>query len=538
MTERPETLTEEVTRYVRFDAAHAARVAALAPRVRPHFDRIVAVFYERIREHENAHAVFRDEAQIGRLQRSLTRWLENLFGGRYDAAHFADTARVGQVHVIVGLPQRYMPLAMALIRSEIVRITVAELGAEGAETARSVDLLLDVELTVMMESYRQHFDERIRAVTTGRFAAGADGEVVRRSAQAIELANVVVVGTDAAGSILLFNREAERVTGWARDECTGKNALELLFPDDARPRVRELFLASAAGGKTDVAFHATLSTRSKKTREVRWHLVRAQSVESGPAEAELYFVGHDVTDETRMAERTHRAERLAAVGMLAAGLAHEIRNPLNGAHLHVTFLERSLKKMDAAPDLIDAVATVSSELRRLSSLVTEFLEFARPQTLARGDTILCDVVTRAEAVLRPDAERVGVVLSLDLPVSPVRVLADADKLEQVVLNLARNAVEAFPPGAPGRVTLRVRRTPRRGVIEIEDDGPGLPSEGAPIFDAFYSTKPGGTGLGLPIAHRIVTDHEGSISVESTQGRTVFTVALPIAADAPPEVSSP
>ena len=537
MTERPETLTEEVTRYVRFDATHAARVAALAPRVRPHFDRIVRLFYERIREHEDAHAVFRDEAQIARLQRSLARWLESLLSGHYDEAHFADTARIGQVHVIVGLPQRYMPLAMALIRGEIVRVAVAELGAEGAEVARSVDLLLDIELTVMMESYRRHFDERIRAVTTGRFASGADGEIVRRSAQAVELANVIVVGTDAAGNILLFNREAERTTGWARDECAGKNALELLFAEDTRARVRELFLSSAAGGKTDVAFPATLSTRAKKAREVRWHLVRAQSAQNDPSEAELFFVGHDVTDETHLAERTHRAERLAAVGMLAAGLAHEIRNPLNGAHLHITFLERSLRKMDAEPELMDAVRTVSMELQRLSSLVTEFLQFARPQTLSRTNTLLCDVVARAEAVLRPDAQRVGVTLITDLPASRVPVLADADKLEQVILNLARNAIEAFPAGAPGHVTLRVRRTPRRGVLEIEDDGPGLPGADAPIFDAFYSTKPGGTGLGLPIAHRIVTDHEGTLSVESAVGRTIFTVALPIAADVPFEDTS-
>lgn len=537
MTERPETLTEEVTRYVRFDAAHAARVAALAPRVRPHFDRIARLFYERIREHEDAHAVFRDEAQIARLQRSLQRWLENLFTGRYDEGHFADTARVGQVHVIVGLPQRYMPLAMALIRGELVRVVLAELGPDGAEAARSLDLLLDIELTVMIESYRRHFDDRIRAVTTGRFAAGADGDVVRRSAQAMELANVIVVGTDAGGRILLFNREAERTTGWARDECAGQNALDLLFPDDTRPRVRELFLASAAGGKTDVAFPATLATRAKKTRDVRWHLVRGQSAQSGPSEAELFFVGHDVTDETLMAERTHRAERLAAVGMLAAGLAHEIRNPLNGAHLHVTFLERSLKKMGAQPELLDAVDTVATELQRLSSLVTEFLQFARPQTLVRRHTMLGDVVGRAAAVLRPDAERLGVALETDFPVSPVPVMADADKLEQVVLNLARNAVEAFPRGAGGRVTLRVRRTPRRGVIEIEDDGPGLPSADAPIFDAFFSTKPGGTGLGLPIAHRIVTDHEGTISVESGRGRTLFTVALPVS-ETPPEGSAP
>jgi signal transduction histidine kinase len=113
-------------------------------------------------------------------------------------------------------------------------------------------------------------------------------------------------------------------------------------------------------------------------------------------------------------------------------------------------------------------------------------------------------------------------------VTDLVVSADPSKLEQVLLNLLRNAIESMQPSGGGRVILRARRLPLVAVVEIEDEGPGIPDAGAPIFDAFYSTKSGGTGLGLPIVHRIVTDHGGTITFESRPGRTLFRVTIPIA----------
>jgi signal transduction histidine kinase len=124
-----------------------------------------------------------------------------------------------------------------------------------------------------------------------------------------------------------------------------------------------------------------------------------------------------------------------------------------------------------------------------------------------------------------------VTTTLDLPSRELEIVADGAKLEQVLLNLLLNAIEALAPSGAGTVVLRARRLPRHVTIEVEDDGPGLPSPDAPIFDAFYSTKATGTGLGLAICHRIVTDHSGTISVDSRPGRTVFSVTLPIAATA-------
>jgi signal transduction histidine kinase len=226
-------------------------------------------------------------------------------------------------------------------------------------------------------------------------------------------------------------------------------------------------------------------------------------------------------------ERTRQQEKLAAVGMLAAGLAHEIRNPLNGAQLHIAFLERSLRRSGADADSCEAVRVVEEEIKRLSMLVTEFLDFARPNPLRRSPIDLRALSERVLQLAAADAEQAHVVLAPDFAPKPIMVQVDSGKIEQVLLNLVRNAIEALSPSGGGRVTLRVRLKPRWGMIEVEDDGPGLPGNEAPIFDAFFSTKPNGTGLGLAIVHRIVTDHRGTIDFESEPGRTLFRIGLPI-----------
>ena len=167
------------------------------------------------------------------------------------------------------------------------------------------------------------------------------------------------------------------------------------------------------------------------------------------------------------------------------------------------------------------------EIRRLSELVSEFLDFARPKPLEKKVHAIRELCERAVQLVTPSARAGGIAIGLDLPESEIELEADGAKLEQLLLNLLQNAVEATAPTGGGSVILRVRRQARRVAVEVEDDGPGLPSPDAPIFDAFFSTKPQGTGLGLAIAHRIVTDHGGDIDVTSRPGRTIFRIALPI-----------
>ena len=509
-----ESLADELLRYVRLTDDDARALERVRPLVDPHFRRIAQEFYERVREHEDAHAVFSGEEQIARLQTSMVGWLERLFGGTYDAEYFARTQRIGQVHVKVGLPQRYMPAAMALLRTSLCAIL------EGHVDARSaISRLLDVELAIMLESYRDHLVDRIER------ASRVDEEAVSRrlaraekaSREAIDDAPLMIVALDADAKIVLWNRESERITGHARDEMHGRSFVEVLVDEEGR-RAAATMLSSLV----PVDVELSILTRSGKERDVRWHLVRRADGES----IRLLAFGTDVT-ETRAETLRHRQqERLAAVGTLAAGLAHEIRNPLNGALLHVSFLERALAKTSAGAEAIEAVDVVSDEIKRLARLVTDFLDFARPKPLKIATTsarVLCE---RAAHLVANAAAGGHVDMKLDLPATDVTFEADGQRLEQVLLNLLNNAIEALAPHG-GHVTLRARREPHHVGIEVEDDGPGLPSGDAPVFDAFFSTKPTGTGLGLAIVHRIVSDHAGTIEVDSRPGRTRFRVKLPL-----------
>jgi signal transduction histidine kinase len=263
-----------------------------------------------------------------------------------------------------------------------------------------------------------------------------------------------------------------------------------------------------------------LSTKSGPSRMVRWQCTRF----AGSDGTTTYAIGVDVTDELEMQRRTSRAQRLAAVGTLAAGLAHEVRNPLNSANLQHQVLKRRLKKQQTEA-AIEASDLVASEIQRLDRLVSEFLAFARPRPLRAKAADPADFLRRMFTLLEPEADARGVSLSLEIEEGVQQADLEEERMSQVILNLARNGIEAMQRG--GKLVLRARRANHAGSIslEVEDDGPGFAND-APVFDAFYTTKPQGTGLGLAIAHRIVADHGGILSVDSRPGHTCFTVALP------------
>ena len=209
-----ESLVQELLRYVRFSEEDARLLRVLRPLAAPHFERIATAFYDRIREHDGAHEVFTGEPQIKRLQGSMVRWMDRLCAGPHDEAYFKKTREIGRIHVQIGLPQRYMFTAMALIRVALLRVVDEAMGDEARACREALDRALDIELAVMLESYRDH--SIARAQQRERLERAEVDLALRRTehryVSAVELARVLIVGLDREGRIRLFNREAERVT--------------------------------------------------------------------------------------------------------------------------------------------------------------------------------------------------------------------------------------------------------------------------------------------------------------------------------------
>jgi signal transduction histidine kinase len=233
----------------------------------------------------------------------------------------------------------------------------------------------------------------------------------------------------------------------------------------------------------------------------------------------------DTEEKLVSRERRSQADRVVAMQTMSAGLAHEVRNPLNAAMLQLELLERRLRRTANDPKLIEPTELAQKEIERLTRLLNEFLAFARPPELHTQEH---DVVAVVRQVLEPEragAEQRGVTLELDA--EPAQVLAEVDvaKLHQVVVNLVRNACEAVAGGGHIRVGIRVDDA--RCVLRVSDDGPGIPDEVRPrIYEPFFSTKESGTGLGMSIVHSLVSLHGGSIALDTGPRGTTFEVTLP------------
>lgn len=516
---------DELKSYVGFGPEDARALADLKPLAEPHFARIVDEFYAHIQLHAGARSVLRDAAQMDRLRGSLHLWLADLLAGPHDDAYLARRSRIGVVHVKVGLAQHYMVTAMSRIRGALENIASDSFAdAHAARRAReAVGRVCDLDLAVMLETYRDDYIGRLQRMERMERASVEHrlADLERFHRDATEASNIIIIGLDATTEVVLFNATACSTTGWARDEVVGREPFALLFGEMAA-EARSLLLRR--DGMPATSIELALMTRAGHERLVRWHSSRhAQGATEYPT---WLLSGVDVTEERNLERRARLNERLAVAGTLAAGLAHEIRNPLNGAGLHLSVLERAIARNPAVgPSAAEAASVLRTEIKRLSSLVTDFLEVARPKPLQRGACDLNDVVAGVATLVRPEAEAKRIRVEVTPFAFPVKMSVDGERLRQALLNLVQNAMESI--GHDGRVALRVRRSPRDAEVEIEDDGPGLPDSRAPIFDAFYTTKDRGTGLGLSIVHRIVTDHGGDIAVSSAPGRTSFSVRLPL-----------
>ena len=220
------------------------------------------------------------------------------------------------------------------------------------------------------------------------------------------------------------------------------------------------------------------------------------------------------------------SQKLAALGRLTSGVAHEVKNPLNAMRIHLELLKARLGGTNpAARDNLDVIA---QEIQRLDRVVHGFLKFVRPEELNLAPVDVGALLAEVARLMTPEAARAGSRIALDVAPELPPVPGDVGLLQQACTNLVTNAIQAMPDG--GAVTLGAGRGPDGGIeVWVSDEGVGIPAEDLDrIFRLYYTTKPQGSGIGLSMVYRIVQMHDGRIDVDSVVGRgTVMTMTLPV-----------
>jgi two-component system sensor histidine kinase PilS (NtrC family) len=318
---------------------------------------------------------------------------------------------------------------------------------------------------------------------------------------------------DAKGRVTFLNRAGEQITGLSLAEVRG------------RPADRWLRAFQKQAGRDETDFENARG-ESLRLGYTLFPLLGREGEEIGRA-----VIFQDLTQLRAMEERMQRSERLVEMGRVAAGLAHELRNPVAAMSGSVELLRSALSPGADEARLFDIVAR---EAARLNQLVTRFLEYARPAVPQRAAADLARVVTDTLDVFVHDPAASQVRVGREI--SPTPAWCDADQMRQVLWNLLVNAAQAAPRGGE-TANISVRCAPEAGGwarLEVEDDGPGIAPQDYPrLFIPFFTTKERGTGLGLATVQSIVDAHHGSVSAEAgTRGGARFVVRLPPPPPAP------
>lgn len=351
-------------------------------------------------------------------------------------------------------------------------------------------------------------------------AAGLETEVLLLRLASTCPDAIIFIGSE--GRVVLANPAACRMFEYEPEELLGADIRVLMAEPYASHHSDYIARYESTGHPHAIGRIRLVSARRKGGAEFPIELSVAE-LGNEPSGARYGAFIRDVSEKVRLQAELMDRERLATVGTTASMLAHEIGNPLNNMALQLQALRRRLARGPDAEEVLGKVELCLGEVERLSRLVNEFRALSGRRRLVRRKIQLIRVL---EAVLAGMVRgQQGLEVIRDFRDTSAVVLADTDKIQQVILNLCHNAAEAMPEG--GVLTLRTSAQENEYLVEVSDTGPGIP-EGIDVFEPFVTTKPNGTGLGLAICSEIVREHEGSLTYETSSSGSVFRLRLPLA----------
>jgi len=331
-----------------------------------------------------------------------------------------------------------------------------------------------------------------------------------------------VLVTAADGVIEYANDAAERMLGLSGEKLAGQTLWRLV------PGLRPSLGDDAAPGASGHVLAREFELSYPEPRIVRFYMVPFQAGEQGGERRNAVILADVTGDKLTTAQRIED-ERTSSILLLAAGVAHELGNPLNSLTIHLQLIARKLKKLQRTAEVAaisESVGVCREEVTRLDGIITHFLEAIRPSPPDLAETSLSEVLAEVLKFQKREFADRGLVVEAETPVSLPTVMADRGQLKQMFFNITKNAMEAMQPG--GRLKIRSQADDDSVFLLFGDSGSGIRQSDLPkLFQPYHTTKAGGHGLGLMIVQRIMRSHGGQVGIESREGLgTVVTLQFP------------
>ncbi len=454
-------------------------------------------------------------------------WNSNVVYSPYTALYIVIIAissvflgRLGALVTSVGSALFFTASALAAISGYGSNPAQALLAGSMSQTIQSVGLF-DVAFFVVgllssrLAEFQAHSDTRLRAATQSLANLRAFHERI------VESIRSGLITTDLQGRIFTFNAAAEEITGYKELDVRGQDA-SIIF-GDLSDHIRSSMQVEGARSTAPRLEADCLTSEGMRLR--LGFSISPLFSETGETTGTI-ITFQDLTHIRALEETSRRQDQLAAIGRMAASIAHEIRNPLAAMRGSIQMLRHEMTHESSQVELMEIILRESDRLNRI---ITDFLSYARPRVVSRSRVDMGNLLTQTFKLIKysPEVDERQVV-ETDIIEAPCEADADPEQLQQVFWNLARNALQAMPQGGTLRATL-TKNSNNRLRITFSDTGRGMTATQVEhLFEPFSSTT-GGTGLGLSIVYQIIRDHGGTINVSSREGQgTRITIELPAA----------
>lgn len=523
---RLNVLFGELQQYVGWQPSDQAALQRVYPLLRGDFHEIVEDFYREISRHEATRKLLGESPQRPEiLRRALGTWLDELFLGQHDEAFVRARWRVGRRHVEIGLPQVYTSAALSRLRQRLIEAIDRRCEpTEATDLRRTLNRVMDLDHLIIQEAYRHEWDRRQSAFE--REQRQIEQQKTRQALDAVlKAAPCLIVIVDSAGIIRDFSPFAETLTGYSSAEVVGRDWFEVFIPEPEVASLVRQELARALSTPFSTGYTNYIRLRDGSERLLVWNTCPLMQ---DTGQTMLLAVGQDITPLREAQKRALQTERLAAIGEMITGLAHESRNALQRSQ---ACLEMLAMELQDRPVALDLVARIQNAQDALHALYEEVRDYAAPIRLKTDQVNLRRVVEDTWENLAVERQRHPATLTIGACEGIPRCRVDALALERVFRNVLENALTcgSVPVKIEVELSCTVLQNRPAYRVTFRDNGPGISAEIRPrVFEPFFTTKTKGTGLGMAISRRLVEAHGGRIEVGEVSGSGAeIVVTLPV-----------